>query len=325
MHALQALQALLTSNLFIMERMTEMGELLKAVDDKLTLIGNKIDTLGATWKADLEALKSTVVQQELSPEAQKAITAHMDEILGKLDSGIADAKAATGPTTPSVIPPASSVASFKLFLPVGQTAFSMGHSFAFEVDALKGDGSVATDYLGTVRLTKSRDGSTDGGFGPDYSFIATDSGVHQFVGAFAVPGSYVITVTDIANPSITGSVTVFITAAPPVLVPSQPAATLAIGLAPGSNQRPPVGTRFSVTVTAKRADGSTADDYTGKVHLASTGIDFSGVTPGQDYQFTTSDKGSKGFDRLIATQPGSVTVTVSDEAGINGSFAVEVG
>lgn len=70
--------------------------------------------------------------------------------------------------------------------------------------AYESDGDLATGYTGTVHFT-STDGSAT--LPLDYTFNGADAGTHAFPGGFTLQtaGSHVITVTDVAAPTITGS------------------------------------------------------------------------------------------------------------------------
>lgn len=200
-----ALRLIIISNLLLLERLSLMDTSLKAVDDKLTLIDGKIDELGATWKADLAALKSTIVQQEISPEAQKAITTHLDEILGRLEGGISDAKSAgvamPGPTPP----PAATVTQFRMSAttPASPIADS---PFSFELAALDAAGAIVPSYLGAAHFTSDVGGNS---VPEDYLFVPSDNGVHTFQAAFPA-GTHAITVTEAGNPAIIGTLTVVV-------------------------------------------------------------------------------------------------------------------
>src|SRR5207302_2049000 len=77
--------------------------------------------------------------------------------------------------------------------------------FSVTVTALDQFGNTVTGYLGTVQFT-----TTDTGAGvllpTNYTFTATDAGVHTFTNAVALvsAGSQTLTVADAGNSSITG-------------------------------------------------------------------------------------------------------------------------
>ena len=79
-----------------------------------------------------------------------------------------------------------------------------GDAASATLTAYEADGDVATGYTGTVHFT-----STDGAatLPLNYTFTGADAGTHSFPGGFTLrtPGSHVITVTDVAAATITGS------------------------------------------------------------------------------------------------------------------------
>jgi hypothetical protein len=78
------------------------------------------------------------------------------------------------------------------------------------------------------------------------------------------------------------------------------------------------GTAGSFTVTAQNADGTTATNYTGTVHFASTDVQ-AGLPA--DYTFTAADAGVHTFTATLKTA-GTQSITVTDAAtGINGTAA----
>jgi hypothetical protein len=85
------------------------------------------------------------------------------------------------------------------------------------------------------------------------------------------------------------------------------------------------GSAFSITVTAKNADSSTATDYRGTVHFTSS--DAHAVLPG-DYTFTPGDAGAHTFGAVvlwsIANQPSSITASDTVTPFVTGSANVTV-
>ncbi|HEX6640790.1 MAG TPA: hypothetical protein VF215_06735, partial [Thermoanaerobaculia bacterium] len=79
-----------------------------------------------------------------------------------------------------------------------------GDATSATLTAYQANGSIATGYLGTVHFT-----STDGAatLPLEYTFVAGDGGTHTFSGGFTLrtAGSHVVTVTDVANATITGA------------------------------------------------------------------------------------------------------------------------
>ena len=79
-----------------------------------------------------------------------------------------------------------------------------GDAVSATLTAYDSNFNVATGYTGTVHFT-STDGSAT--LPSDYTFTAGDNGTHTFPSQFVLqtPGSHVVTVTDVANATITGS------------------------------------------------------------------------------------------------------------------------
>lgn len=79
-----------------------------------------------------------------------------------------------------------------------------GNPASATLTVYEADGDVATGYTGTVSFT-----STDGAatLPMNYTFNGADAGTHSFPNGFTLQtaGSHVITVTDVATPTITGS------------------------------------------------------------------------------------------------------------------------
>ena len=69
------------------------------------------------------------------------------------------------------------------------------------------------------------------------------------------------------------------------------------------------GTPFSVTVTAKNADSSTATDYLGTIHFTSS--DSLATLPG-NYTFTPGDAGTHTFSGVVLRRLGNQSITASD-------------
>jgi hypothetical protein len=72
----------------------------------------------------------------------------------------------------------------------------------FTVTALDAYGNIAADYTGTVHFS-STDGSA--ALPAEYTFTADDAGVHTFAAAFNRLGTFSLSATDTADPSLTGN------------------------------------------------------------------------------------------------------------------------
>src|SRR5205807_7265213 len=118
-------------------------------------------------------------------------------------------------------------------------------------------GNTATSYTGTVHFISS-DGQAV--LPADYTFVAADAGVHAFSAILKTAGSQLLTATDTAASTVTGSqtgITVNATAASSLIVSGFPSPTTA-------------GVAGTVTVTAQAPYGNTAVTYTGTVPFTSS-------------------------------------------------------
>jgi protocatechuate 3,4-dioxygenase beta subunit len=188
-----------------------------------------------------------------------------------------------------------------------------GSPFSITVTALDQNGNPAPGYQGTVRFA-----TTDSGAGavlpPDYTFGATDGGVHTFPSAvILVTGSFqTLRAADTRNSSIAGSTQVEVLAATHFSI-SAPSSVTA-------------GLPFSITVTALDQDGNPAPGYRGTVHFATTDGGVGVVLP-PDYTFGATDGGVHTFPSTVILVKGSFqTLTAADTliSSIAGSTQVEV-
>ena len=208
----------------------------------------------------------------------------------------------TGSATVSVS--AAAASTYQVSAPSSATA---GSSVNVTVSAKDAFGNTATGYTGTVHFTSS-DGQ--GVLPSNYTFTASDAGVHTFSATLKTAGSRSITATDTATASVTGSATVSVSAA---------AASTYQVAAPSSAT---AGSSVNVTVSAKDAYGNTANGYTGTVHFTSS--DGQAVLPA-NYTFTAGDAGSHTFSVTWKTV-GSQSITATDTAtgSITGSANVSI-
>jgi hypothetical protein len=84
-------------------------------------------------------------------------------------------------------------------------------SFAFTVTALDQYGNIAAGYLGTVAFA-----STDlkAGLPANYTFVASDHGVHSFNATFGTVGAQALRASDTVTASLTSAVTMIVSAKP---------------------------------------------------------------------------------------------------------------
>jgi hypothetical protein len=187
-----------------------------------------------------------------------------------------------------------------------------GVSHTFTVTALNADGSVNTNYTGTVHFTSSDPKAM---LPADYTFTTgagADNGVHTFTIMLKTAGSQSITATDTVTGVITGSESG---------IQVNPAAATHLVLSGPSTIGS--GTAFSLTVTAVDAYGNTATGYRGTVHFS--GSASSATLPG-NYTFTAADNGVHTFSRVKLRTRGLDTITAIDTvfASISGSLTIDV-
>jgi hypothetical protein len=182
-----------------------------------------------------------------------------------------------------------------------------GASGAFTVTALNADGTTDTSYTGTVHFTSS-DGQA--ALPSDYTFTASDAGVHTFSTTLKTAGTQALTVTSGAATGSQTGITVT-PAAASQLAFSAPSASTA-------------GSAFSVAVTALDPYHNTATGYTGTVHFTSS--DGQAALPA-NYTFTAADAGVHTFTGgVLLKTAGSQTVWATDTVttSITGSAAVAI-
>jgi hypothetical protein len=184
-----------------------------------------------------------------------------------------------------------------------------GSSFNLTVTAQDSTGNTLTSYRGTVHFTSS-DGRAV--LPHDYTFTATDSGVHTFMGVILkTAGSQIVTANDSVN-SLTGAATIGVNPA---------AATHLAVIAPAGAT---AGAPFSVTVEALDMFNNRANGYRGTVRFSST--DSAATLPG-NYTFTSADQGSHTFTNEVTLRTtGNRTITATDRAtgSISGNATVNV-
>jgi FKBP-type peptidyl-prolyl cis-trans isomerase 2 len=172
------------------------------------------------------------------------------------------------------------------------------------VTAKDANGNTNTKYTGTVHLTSS---DAQAALPANYTFTASDAGVHKFGLTLKTAGTRSVTATDTVTASNTGSQT-------GIVVNAGAATHLAVT---GMVTPRTAGSYGTVTVTAKDAYGNTAKSYTGTVHLTSS--DAAAALPA-NYTFTVSDAGVHKFGVTLKTAgTKSVTATDTVTASIHGS------
>ncbi len=175
------------------------------------------------------------------------------------------------------------------------------------VTALDSSGHTATGYRGTVHFTSS---DFQAGLPANYTFTASDNGVHTFSATLKSAGTRSITATDTATASITGTQSGIVV---------NPAAT-ANFLISGYPTLVVAGTAFNITITARDAYGNTTPGYTGTVTFSSS--DGQATLPAN----STLTNGVGMFGVTLGTA-GSQTVTATDttNGAITGNATINVG
>jgi hypothetical protein len=193
-----------------------------------------------------------------------------------------------------------------LAAPLGSKA---GKPITITISALDPYGNLDPTYRGTVHFTSS---DSKAKLPADYTFTASDAGVHTFTRGFTLKtsGNQFITGTDTVKSTITGQAKIHVKAA---------GASHYTVTGPSSVV---VGIGFQITVTALDAFGNVATTYRGIVHFSSTdpsaGLPF-------DYQFVGSDQGIHTFTMTLNTI-GTQTVTATDtvQSHISGTVTITV-
>jgi hypothetical protein len=182
------------------------------------------------------------------------------------------------------------------------TSWVAGAAHSITVVAEDAYGNTATGYTGTVQFTSSDPAAVLPG---NYTFTASDKGVHTFSGAanpapaLKTAGTQSITVRDTVVATIKGSQT-------GIVVTAAAAATLVVS---GTASPYRAGTAHSVTVSARDAFGNIVTGYRGRIHFTAT--DPKASLPA-DYTFTAADKGVHTFAALILRTIGTQTVRARD-------------
>jgi hypothetical protein len=210
--------------------------------------------------------------------------------------------AQTGITVKAAAASTLSVAGFP-------SATTAGAAHNFTITLRDPYGNIATGYTGTVHFTSS---DPQAALPANYTFTATDAGVHTFSAALKTAGTQSITATDATTGSLTatdGGITV-----------SPAAASKFIIAAPSSVH---AGVAFSLTLTVEDAYGNVVTGYTGTVHFSST--DNKATLPA-NYTFTAADKGVHTFTGLILRKRGyqKVTITDTNNSSLTASDIVDV-
>jgi probable HAF family extracellular repeat protein len=205
------------------------------------------------------------------------------------------------------------VASPTLSLSGFPTTTTAGVAHNLTVTVRNPDGSIDTGYTGTVHFASSDPQAV---LPADYTFTPADAGVHTFsvtlktaTGVNNSAYTPTITVTDTANPGISGSQT-------ETAVNPGPATHFAVF---GGVQS---GRTFSVVVEALDSSGNIATGYTGTIHFSDS---VRGQALPANYTFKAADAGDHAFTVTFTTR-GKHTITVTDtlNATIVGTETIDV-
>jgi hypothetical protein len=171
----------------------------------------------------------------------------------------------------------------------GSSTAGVAHNFT--VTAKDAAGNTDPGYRGTMHFT-----STDRRaiLPPDYTFTATDAGIHVFSVTLKTSGAQVVRARDTLTSAMTG--------AHGIVVAPAAATTLTVS---GLTSPRTHGTGGTITVTARDAFGNTATGYRGTVHFTSTDYAASrgfgsGFLPA-DYTFTAASAGTHTFNIDLVT------------------------
>jgi Bacterial Ig-like domain (group 3)/Autotransporter beta-domain/Immunoglobulin I-set domain len=177
-------------------------------------------------------------------------------------------------------------------------AATSGTGFNVTVTALDASNNIAVGYSGTVHFT-----STDGAavLPANYTFVASDSGVHTFTATLNTIGSRTITATDTVTPAITGT-----SGAINVTAKTSTSATLVSSLNPSA-----VGQTVTFTATV------TGNSPTGSVTFKDGGATLGTATLGGSGQamFSTSSL-SIGSHSITAVYSGDAGNTPATSAAL---------
>jgi uncharacterized delta-60 repeat protein len=162
----------------------------------------------------------------------------------------------------------------------------------YTVTAENANGTTATAYTGTIYFLSS---DLHAVLPFNYTYTASDAGVHTFSGTLETIGTQSITATDTIYTSVTGTQSGIVVQGDTPAVTGMPSPSVS-------------GSPGTFTVTMYDPSGHVATGYTGKVHFSSS--DTAAVLPA-DYTFTTSDVGVHTFSATLETA-GTQSLTATD-------------
>ena len=183
-----------------------------------------------------------------------------------------------------------------------------GSTFSVTVTAQDSSNVTVPGYTGTVHFTSS-DGNPAVNLPANYTFLASEHGVHTFTSVKLVTaGSQTVTATDTSGGGF-GTATLTVT----------PAALQKLGVTAPVDAT--AGTPFSITVAGQDTYGNTVTSYTGTVHFSGGGA---GATRPADYTFVSGDNGTHTFTGGVTlAAAGNQTITATDTPNsVNGNASI---
>jgi DNA/RNA endonuclease G (NUC1) len=175
-----------------------------------------------------------------------------------------------------------------------------GVPFQVTVTARDASNGVVTGYSGTVHFSTAASGAT---LPADYTFVAGDNGVHTFNVTMTTSGT--ITVTDVANNSITGSTAVAVTCPAPAAPGAVTMASRVCANAPG-------------TASVSAVAGATTYDWTitnGTI-TGGQGTTTVSFTAGNSGTVTLGVTARSAANCTLATWSGSATIATAPTATV---------
>lgn len=184
------------------------------------------------------------------------------------------------------------------------------------VTAYDVNGNVATSYRGTIHFT-----STDGAatLPLNYTFTAADSGVHTFTGGFTfrTAGSQVVTATDVANATITGTRGVTVASGP-----ATPA-----GLVATASSSTLVQVSWTAVPGAAQYElvrASAPGGYGAPIVTTSTSYADSSVSAGAAYVYRVRALDSTGNPSGLSAPDAATTVTFTDDVIVRAAHLTQL-
>jgi hypothetical protein len=209
-------------------------------------------------------------------------------------------------TLGSVTVSPAAASNFRIIgFPPPTTAGDLG---SIGVTAFDPYGNIAIGYAGTVHFTSS---DRQASLPANYTFTASDAGVHSFTATLKTAGTQSITATDTTTASVSGTeggITVNPAAASKFIL------TAPAGVAAGAP--------FSLTLTVEDAYGNIVTNYAGTVSFSSS--DRKASLPSY-YTFRATDHGVHTFSMVLRTR-GNQRITIVDKSksSLTGSVIVDV-